>query len=256
MDYESFKKEILLLTGIDLNFYKERQMKRRIDSLIKKHAHDSYSSYLKALVQDGKLYNEFVNYLTINVSEFYRNPEQWLVLENEFLPGFLKSGGDLRIWSSACSTGEEPYTLVMILSKYMPLEKIHILASDIDKRAIENAKVGRYHVKSLEKLPEVFKKRFFVRESEYFYNISREIKDCVTFRQLNLLSDDYPSGCDIILCRNVLIYLTEEAKVLIYTKLNSSLKTGGVLFVGNTEQIIAPKRFGFTPLRTFFYVKE
>lgn len=255
MDYEGFKAGVLSLSGIDLTAYKEKQMKRRIDSLIKKNGYDLYEDYLKVLKTDKSLYNEFINYLTINVSEFYRNPEQWQVLEKDIIPMLLKKTGTIKIWSSACSTGDEPYTLVMVMSKFMPLKNIKILATDIDKEAISKAKNGLYNAKSLEGLPKEFKDKFFAKEGE-FYRITNEVKNCVDFSQMNLLKDKYPSDCDLIVCRNVLIYFTEEAKHEIYKKFNHALKTEGVLFVGSTEQIIMSNKYALKPIRTFFYLKE
>ena len=154
--YEDFKKEIYSLSGIDLNSYKERQMKRRIDALIKKNNFNDYHSYVIALKTNNDLYNEFINYLTINVSQFFRNPSQWEVLEKEIIPYLLKSTSNLKVWSAACSTGDEPYSLVMLLSKFIPLSKIKIIATDIDKEAIEKAKMGIYSEKSLEGMPQEF----------------------------------------------------------------------------------------------------
>lgn len=120
-DYELFKSKIFQMTKIDLSCYKERQMKRRIDALITKRGIKSYDAYVNALRTDVELMEEFVTYLTINVSEFYRNPEQWKVLENEIFPYlFERFGNTLKIWSAACSTGDEPYTLVMLLAKFIP----------------------------------------------------------------------------------------------------------------------------------------
>ena len=113
-DYEGFKKQIYSLTQIDLNAYKEQQMRRRIDSLINKHKIKTYKDYVAAIKADKNLFEEFVNYLTINVSEFYRNPEQWRVLENDILPQLMAKSRRLKIWSAACSTGDEPYSLVMM----------------------------------------------------------------------------------------------------------------------------------------------
>ncbi|MDE6699289.1 MAG: chemotaxis protein CheR, partial [Lachnospiraceae bacterium] len=108
MNYEQFKTQVFALTQIDLNAYKEKQMKRRIDSLIAKNGFKGYSDYVYAIKTDGKLFEEFVNYLTINVSEFWRNPEQWEVLEKYVIPELIKvSGNRLKIWSAACSTGDE-----------------------------------------------------------------------------------------------------------------------------------------------------
>jgi len=255
MDYEGFKKEIYKMTGINLTLYKEKQMKRRIDALIEKNKFADYNTYVNAIKLDKQLYNEFINYLTINVSEFYRNPEQWKVLETEIIPMLLKNNKTLKIWSSACSTGDEPYTLAMVLSKFMPLTSIKIVATDIDKEAINKAKTGIYGYKSVESLPKEFLNNFFSVE-EGMYKISDEIKKCIDFKQLNLLADAYPSENDLIVCRNVLIYFTEEAKNFIYERFNKSLKFGGVLFVGSTEQIIMSNKYGFKSVKTFFYLKE
>ncbi|HOQ16182.1 MAG: protein-glutamate O-methyltransferase CheR [Epulopiscium sp.] len=252
--YEDFKKEIYHMSGIDLNCYKERQMKRRIDALIKKNNYNDYHSYVLALKDNKELYNEFINYLTINVSQFFRNPSQWEVLEKEIIPYLLKSSSDLKIWSAACSTGDEPYSLVMLLSKFIPLSKIKILATDIDKEALEKAKMGLYNDKSIEGMPKEFFNKFFKPVGEFF-QISEEVKKCVTFEHHNLLSDRYPQNCDLIVCRNVLIYFTEEAKNNIYKNFNKSLKMDAILFVGSTEQIIMSHRYGFTPVKSFFYKK-
>ena len=231
-------------------------MKRRIDALISKHKMDSYSAFINAIKMDKILFEEFVNYLTINVSEFYRNPEQWALLEKEILPLlFQKFGKPLKIWSAACSTGDEPYSLVMLLSKYMPLNRIKVIATDIDKQVLSKAKLGLYNVKSLKALPEEFVKKYFREINEYTYQISDEIKACVEFKEHNLLRDVYPGNCDLIVCRNVLIYFTEEAKEEIYRKFNKALKEDAILFVGSTEQIINPKELGFTSYRSFFYNK-
>jgi len=255
MDYEGFKAEVHKLTGINLSCYKEKQMKRRIDSLIRKNNIDGYDAYIRAIKTNKVLFNEFINYLTINVSEFYRNPEQWEVLEKDILPLLLARTKNLKIWSAACSTGDEPYTLVMVLNKFLPLSSIKILATDIDKGALEKAKEGVYSYKSIEKLPAAFIGRYMVKVGDS-YRVKDEVKNCVEFKHHNLLKDEYPTGFDLIVCRNVLIYFTEEAKNEIYIKFNRSLKEKGILFVGSTEQIIMSNRFNLYPLKTFFYIKE
>jgi Methylase of chemotaxis methyl-accepting proteins len=255
MDYEGFKSEINKMTGINLTYYKEKQMKRRIDSLIKKNGYEIYEDYIKALKTNSNLYNEFINYLTINVSEFYRNPEQWEVLKNEIFPMLLKRSKKLKIWSAACSTGDEPYTLVMVLNNYIPLTDIKIIATDIDKEALRKAMNGIYIDKSLEKLPKEYLNKYFIKMGDT-YQVKDEVKRQVEFSQHNMLKDPYPTGCDLIVCRNVLIYFTEEAKAFIYQRFNSSLKNDGVLFVGSTEQIIMANKYCLTPLKTFFYTKE
>ncbi len=255
MDYEQFKSQVFTLTQIDLSSYKEKQMKRRIDALITKNKFKGYDDYIIAIKKEKTLLEEFVNYLTINVSEFYRNPEQWKVLETDILPELLKRGKNLKVWSAACSTGDEPYTLVMLLSKFIPMSNISILATDLDKQVIEKAKLGVYSSKSLVGLPKEYKDKFFKAVGDNAYQIDNSVKKCVQFKQHNLLKDTYPTGYDLILCRNVLIYFTEEAKEEVYRKFNTSLRVGGVLFVGSTEQIIKYKELNYESHKSFFYMK-
>lgn len=255
-NYEGFKEKVLALTSIDLNSYKERQMKRRIDTLIAKSGAKGYDEYVEKLRTDKSVLEAFVNYLTINVSEFYRNPDQWEVLETDVLPFlFEKFGKKIKIWSAACSTGDEPYTLVMLLADYVPMKDIRIVATDIDKQVLEKAQLGIYDAKSLKGLPQKYVDKYFTKITERSYQISEEVKQCVEFSNHNLLKDAYPTNCDMIVCRNVLIYFTDEAKQEIYKKFCDSLKTEGILFVGSTEQIIGPKDLGFSTRHSFFYSK-
>lgn len=254
--YEAFKESIFNLTSIDLNSYKERQMKRRIDSLITKHGITSYQSYVITLKEDKTFYDEFINYITINVSEFYRNPEQWKILEDDILPYLFDSfGKKLKIWSAACSTGDEPYSLAMLLSKHLPLKDIKILATDIDRLVIEKAKIGIYHPKNLKDLPLEHRNKYFQELNDKAIKISDDIKACVEFKQHDLLRDPYPEDCDLIICRNVLIYFTDEAKTRIYNSFNKALNQGGILFVGSTEQMLQASQLGFRSLKSFFYRK-
>ena len=254
--YEKFKQSIYEVTKIDLNSYKERQMKRRIEALITKHGITSFDDYIVRLKTDRIAYDEFINYITINVSEFFRNPEQWALLEKEVFPYLLEHfGKELKIWSAACSTGDEPYSLVMQLSKFLPMGKIKILATDIDRTVMAKAQTGLYHVKSLKGVPEEFISKFFTEVNDRTYQISDQVKACVEFKQHDLLRDPYPANCDLIVCRNVLIYFTDEAKNKIYSEFHKSLKKDGLLFVGSTEQIIQAQQIGFHNYKSFFYKK-
>lgn len=256
MDYEGFKKEVFRLTKIDLNAYKEKQMKRRIDTLIAKNHIDGYDNYIAAISKDKELFEGFVNYLTINVSEFYRNPEQWELLDKDVFPYLIeKYGKNLKIWSAACSTGDEPYSLVMALSRHIPLNQIKIIATDIDKQVLEKAQVGLYNEKSIASVPKDLKEKYFTKIGPS-YQISDEIKKRVEFKQHNLLKDPYPSDCNLIVCRNVLIYFTEEAKQDIYKMFNDALKKDGILFVGSTEQIMNYRDLNYDRYKSFFYQKS
>lgn len=254
-DYEYLKKAVFDLTKIDLNAYKEKQMKRRIDTLISKNKITGYDNYVAALKKDQRLFEEFVNYLTINVSEFYRNPDQWAIMEKEIIPELIgKYGKNLKIWSAACSTGDEPYSLVMALSRHLPLNNIKIFATDLDKQVIATAKTGLYSAKSIASVPDDLKKKYFTKIGPS-YQISDEIKSRVDFKEHNLLKDTYPTDCHMIVCRNVLIYFTEEAKEEVFRKFQRNLKPGGILFIGSTEQIINYKEIGFNRKNSFFYEK-
>ena len=255
MDYEGFKAAVFKLTSIDLNAYKEQQMKRRIDTLISRNKISGYEDFVKALKADKELFEEFVSYLTINVSEFYRNPEQWELMDKQFIPMLIeKFGKNLKIWSAACSTGDEPYSLVMALSRHLPLNQIKIIATDIDKQILAQAKVGIYNEKSIASVPKDLRDKYFTKIGNS-YQISNEIKSRVDFRQHNLIKDPYPDKCDFIICRNVLIYFTEEAKDDVFRKFCKSLKTGGFLFIGSTEQIMNHREMGYERKNTFYYEK-
>lgn len=254
-NYEWFKTEILKLTKIDLNFYKEKQMRRRIDTLATKNGAKSYEEYVAMIKKDKVLFEQFVNFLTINVSEFYRNPDQWKLMDEIVIPKILENNKrQIRIWSAACSTGDEPYSLAMAFSKHVPLSNIKILATDIDKQVIQHAQVGLYNAKSIEGVPADMKRKYFTQVGTS-YQIADEIKKCVEFKEHNLLKDIYPKDFDLILCRNVVIYFTDEAKDMIYEKFFESLKKKGILFIGSTEQITNYKAIGFERLSSFYFQK-
>lgn len=254
-NYERFKKDVLQLTNIDLNFYKEKQMRRRIDTLATKNGCTDYEGFTRLIKSDKSKFEQFVNFLTINVSEFYRNPDQWKMMDEVVIPKLLKEQGrTLKIWSAACSTGDEPYSLAMAFSKHIPLSNIRITATDIDKQVIAHAQVGLYNEKSVAGVPEDLKKKYFTKVGGS-YQIADEIKRCVTFKEHNLLKDVYPKDYDLILCRNVVIYFTDDAKNMIYRNFFQSLKPHGVLFIGSTEQITNYREIGFARLSSFFFEK-
>lgn len=254
-DYEAFKREVFGMTKIDLNAYKEKQMRRRIDTLINKNKMSGYEDFLKALKADKKIFEDFVNYLTINVSEFYRNTDQWELMDKQYIPELIsKFGKNLKIWSTACSTGDEPYSLVMALSRHIPLAQIRIIATDLDKQVLAAAKMGLYSEKSIANVPSDLKSKYFTKVGAS-YQISNEIKSRVEFREHNLLKDTYPDRCHFIICRNVLIYFTEEAKDEIFKKFSNALVQDGILFIGSTEQIMNHKDYGYIRKNSFYYQK-
>jgi chemotaxis protein methyltransferase CheR len=256
VDYEWFKKGVYDLTKIDLNAYKEKQMKRRIDTLIGKYDVKGYDGFLDLIKKDREALDAFVSYLTINVSEFFRNKEQWELMDKEMVPELMsKFGKNLKIWSAACSTGDEPYTIVMMLSKHVPLNQISVLATDLDAVVLAKAKAGIYDKKEVAGVPDEFKKKYFSETPDGKMKVADEIKSRVTFKQADLLRDPYPKDYHLIVCRNVLIYFTEEAKDDIFRKYFATLQPGGILFIGSTEQIINYKDIGFVRKNSFYYEK-
>jgi chemotaxis protein methyltransferase CheR len=251
-DYEQFIFQVKTKTGIDLSLYKEAQMKRRLTSLYEKKGFGSFQEYFQALNSDHDLFNEFLDRMTINVSGFYRNIKRWEVLEKQILPQILQKTTRPKIWSAACSTGEEPYTLAMILSKFLPLSNVKITATDMDENAISRAKLGIYPERSLQEIPDDMKGKYFTQEGSY-YKISDEIKRTVTFKKHNLLADFFEGPYDLIVCRNVLIYFTEEAKDILYKKFSKALNPQGFFFVGSTEQIFNASKYELKSEDTFFY---
>ncbi|MBM7584348.1 chemotaxis protein methyltransferase CheR [Bacillus pakistanensis] len=254
-DYPRFVESIKVKTGIDLSLYKEEQMKRRLTSFFQKKGFKNFNELYKELDCNSHVLNEFLDRMTINVTEFYRNYKRWEVLQNKILPTLICENSKPKIWSAACSTGEEPYTIAMVLNQFMPYSQIAITASDIDGNAIMKAKRGVFSERSLNEVPNEIRKKYFTRNGE-FYKISDEIKQTVIFNKHNLLADKFDQMFDLIICRNVLIYFTEEAKSIIYKKFSDALRPGGVLFVGSTEQIFHPQTYGLETEETFFYRKK
>lgn len=254
-DYELFIKKIKLKTGIDLSLYKEAQMKRRLISLYEKRGFLNFNDFYNGISKQNELYYEFLDRMTINVSEFYRNIKRWQVLEEKILPKLLEKNSQLKIWSAACSTGEEPFTLAMILSKFVPFSRVKILATDIDENVLARAKLGIYPERSLNEVPLEMKNKYFKKEGSN-YHISDQIIKSVQFKKQNLLADPFESQFDLIVCRNVLIYFTEDAKEILYKKFSDALKNKGIFFVGSTEQIFNADRFHLNSIETFFYQKS
>lgn len=255
-DYAHFIESIKKETGIDLSQYKEGQMKRRLTTLRVKNGYNTFDLFFKAMMQNQKLLYEFLDRMTINVSEFWRNPNRWEVLRDTIVPELLQNNkGRHKVWSAACSTGEEPYTLAMILADKGILSNTALVATDIDDGALEKARQGQYLERSLKDVPKDVTTRYFSSEG-LLYSINDSLKKAVQFKKQNLLLDTFDSSFDLIICRNVMIYFTEEAKNKLYQKFANSLRPGGYLFVGSTEQIFSPGQFGLEATETFFYRKK
>ena len=212
--------------------------------------------YYKLLEKDKFRLEEFTNMLTINVSEFFRNSEKFLELENKYLPELLSKKQNLKIWSAGCSIGAEIYSVAMLLNKLKVLEKCELIASDFDQNILNKAQAGIYSKQELGTIPEEYKK-YFVEMSDKVekYKIDPKISKSVRFERRDLLNSTFEKGFDLILCRNVVIYFTDEAKDKLYKNFYGSLVPGGILFIGSTERINNYRELGYTIKTSFFYQK-
>ncbi|MCO7127032.1 protein-glutamate O-methyltransferase CheR [Sporolactobacillus shoreicorticis] len=251
-DYEQFKSLFFQLTGINLSLYKQEQMKRRLNSLRIKREIPSFVDYAYQLKENKQLLDEILSRMTINVTEFFRNRPRWNILEHK-IRELAAENKHLNIWSAACSTGEEPYSLAILCSKYMSKKAFSIMATDIDQKILNTASQGTYLEKAIENLT-ADERRHFSKKGLLF-EVEDELRQTICFMKHDLLLDPLPGHFDIIVCRNVLIYFTEEGKKKIYQKLSDALKSDGILFVGSTEQIFSPAVYHLCSTETFFYQK-
>lgn len=252
LEYQKFKATVLQLTGVDLNSYKEQQMRRRLGTLLTRLGLPGFIEYGRKLVNDENLRRDFLDFITINVSEFFRNPERFGELERQILPTVYPPDRPLRVWSAGASNGSEAYTLAILLTERPPARGARILATDIDKAMLERARAGRYPEVDLKNVDETRRRRFFHLENGV-YQVNDSLKAMVDVRAHDLLRDPYGTGFDLIVCRNVIIYFTDEAKEHLFRAFAQALRQGGVLFLGGTESFFGAKNYGFETIRPFFY---
>jgi chemotaxis protein methyltransferase CheR len=239
--------------GIPLAAYKEPQVKRRLAGIMTRHRIAGWAEFAREIVVNGPLLTEVKDTLTINVSEFYRQPERFLELQQKYLPRLISERKNLKIWSAGCSVGCEPYTLAMILQEMDPRGNHSILATDIDMPILNRARTGKdYPANEVRAVPPAILKKYFTTNGTT-YSVSDDIRRRVQFRKQDLLKDPYPTDLDMILCRNVVIYFTEEAKAKIYDGFAKGLRPGGILFIGGSEMIMKSRDVGLQSAGTSVY---
>ncbi|KMT21678.1 CheR family methyltransferase [Clostridium cylindrosporum] len=254
MEFQRIEEHVKAAYGIDLASYKSKQLVRRIENFMLRVGAKSEVEFISILKKDEKISKKFQDHLTINVSEFFRNKEMFLQLEKEIKDRLSPEKNVLKIWSAACSYGAEPYTLAIIMDRLTKGKKHNIIATDIDLTILQRAKEGRYLKSDVKNVDgNLLDKYFEIRDENYY--ISEEIKRRVTFKKHDLILDRYEKGFDLIVCRNVVIYFTQEAKRKIYEKFYEALNSGGLLFVGATESIYNYREIGFEKAATFIYKK-
>lgn len=254
-EFQYLKKKILKLTNIDLEHYKSQQMRRRLDMFVSHSGAKDTVDYCHLLEKETEKLKALQTFLTINVSEFFRDWSPFEQLKISVLPLLLKNSPRLNIWSAGCSHGAEPYSIAMILESISPGVAHRILGTDIDEGALKQARTGGpYHPAEVKNVPPNYLRRYFT-SSNGNYAISDKIKQTIEFKQHNLLRDQFEKDFDLIICRNVTIYFTDETKKKLNQKFYQSLKNGGVLLIGATEVIFDITSIGFKGLKTSFYQK-
>jgi chemotaxis protein methyltransferase CheR len=252
-DYMWFCEQVLRKTGLDLQQYKRPQMERRLRSMAERVGARNLEEYWAILEKDQRQFNQFIDRITINVSELFRNPEKFDELRRVILPELRRLGSPLKVWSAGCSYGAEPYSLAILLEEMRPLS-YHILATDVDETILSKAKEGVFAPEDMRNVSPEWKQKYFVQQDDR-YQAKPELKRNIVFRKHNLLADPFDTGFHLIVCRNVVIYFTEEAKNRLYERFFQSLVPGGVLFVGSTERIFNYRELGFEMPLSFFYRK-
>jgi chemotaxis protein methyltransferase CheR len=260
--YQKVKSQIQSLLGINLDYYKDEQMRRRLDSWLARSGEPNWEAYFARVKIDSNELARLRDYITINVTEFFRDQERWAYLRQNVIPELLTDslkirtlGNGIRIWSAGCSIGAEPYSLAIMLDEIAKARFHTIVATDLDRGALAKAKAGGPY------LTEEIKNVTPAQRAAYFkpggppYFINPELTKKITFREHNLITDTSEGDFDLIVCRNVVIYFTGETKDKLYKKFQAALRPGGILFVGGTEIIPHPQEIGLKGFGFSFYKK-
>lgn len=256
-EYSYLKQKIRKLLKLDIDAYKVTQMRRRLEAFVKPRAPNGAVQFCHQLEQDADTQKELKDMLTINVSEFFRDTAPFEQLRSVILPELLQSSPRLNIWTAGCSHGDEPYTVAMILDEISPGRMHRILATDLDLEVLKQAKAGGpYPAKGLEGVSADQLRTYFTDEGREGYKIGDTLRKRVDFREHNLLSDPFEQGFDLVICRNVMIYFSEETKGRLFRQFHAALKPNGVYFVGATESLLDARALGFAPVSPNFYRKS
>jgi chemotaxis protein methyltransferase CheR len=253
-DYTDFCEGIRRLTGIDLAQYKRPQMERRLRSFADRKGMPSLPTYLSALASDRAALDEFLDRMTINVSQLWRNPDQWARLEQTIVPELARTGS-IRAWSAGCSYGAEAYTLAALCKTVAPGCRTEIRGTDIDPRMVARAREGRFTAEDARTAPRAGLERWFERDGDG-WRAKPELRMLAKFETGDLLRDAVPSrSFDLVLCRNVVIYFTEPVRDRVHELLASALRPGGYLMIGSSERVSAPAQLGLESAHPFIYRK-
>jgi len=255
-------------TGIVLNDSKREMLYRRLTRIVRERKLNSFADYCQLLREQGEQEKDFfINAITTNLTSFFRENHHFEYLTTEEIPALIKSKAAeangkkrLRFWSSASSTGEEPYSLAITILEAMKSDlsmwDIKILATDIDSNVLAKGKAGIYDVNRIEDIPQKLKQNYFFQgcgKSSDSVKVHDKLKNLITFKQLNLLHDWPMKGpFDAIFCRNVIIYFDKKTQIELFARYYELLAPGGLLFLGHSENLGNYQQYFSTVGRTIF----
>lgn len=250
-----FKARVSTLVGFDLDAYKPRQIERRITALMARANMPTLEAFYAAIAADPARLRDFVDGLMINVTEFLRDAEHFATLRTRVLPELLARFERLRVWSAGCSVGAELFSVGMLLEDLGALERAELVGTDLDRGALEKARNAVYSTYETQGLSSELLARYFAPEGPYQRFDGEAIRARCAFTHHNLLEEPPVENCQLVLCRNVVIYLSDASKRRLYARLHEALAPGGVLFVGKTERIFDSRSLGLEPHGPYFYRK-
>ncbi len=250
--------------GLDFRHYRQELLKRRFALRIRANNVKSYSEYLRLLIHKPEEYDKLFESLTINVTEFFRDPGVWISIKTlckDLIKHKLLNGeSTIKVWSAGCSSGAEGYSMAILLSDLLKPHKqisVEIVGTDIDLKSLETATNGEYEKGVLNNINPEYLQNYFELKDER-YQASEEIKKLVKFKNLDLIAADYFKNIDIVLCRNVFIYFDRSLQDMLLTKFYDSLTKSGYLILGKVENIMgdARKLFGVINQSAKIYQKK
>lgn len=250
--------------GVHYSTEKISTLEVKLNKLIAKNSIVSYKAYYGLIVdkKNTALLNQFLDETTTHTTNFFRENNHFNYIQknlNVILNNNKRiiENNEIRVWSSACSSGEEPYTLGIVLKEIFPEDfNIKILATDISKKSVFAASKGIYRAEALENtVSKYYLTKYFIKQNEN-YGVAKEIKDLVTFRTFNLMDQfSFKKGFDIVFCRNVMIYFEPEVQADLVDKMYNVLVPGGLLFIGHSESL-AFKEHKFKYIQPALYAKR
>ncbi len=243
------------LTGLDLAHYKRPQMERRIRSFYAARGVHTLTDAFQQLRTDPAHLDELLDRITINVSQLWRNPEQWRVIQDQLLPELAKRG-QLRAWSAGSSYGAEAYTLAALCHALTPSVRTMITGTDIDRRAVDRARLGLFSDDDARSAPADLLQGGFDR-IEGGWRAKLELRAITRFDVDDLVRvRPRASSFDLVLCRNTVIYFAEPIRDEVHARLAHSLRPGGFLVIGSTERVSSPASLGLTMQHPFIYQRD